>query len=83
MDDTVRNLIRCGNSVERIDLYIRLDFRTSALEREISVLINRLYKTKLETDKACLDGLVAAALEHRGNASRSQLLNWVENLFIV
>jgi len=82
LEDTVRNIIRCGSSVERIDLYIRLEFRLSQVNREVSMLLNRLYKTKLEVNQDSLDHLVDAALDsQKPDPQRSDLLNWVETLF--
>lgn len=84
LDDTVRNIIRCGNSVERIDLYLRLGYRTSQLRRELTTLVNRLYKTRLEPDRACLENLSAIVTDEAApTPGRTQLLLWVENLFSV
>lgn len=83
MEDGVRNIIRCGSSVERIDLYIRLKFHLSQVNREVSMLLNRLYKTKLEVNQESLDHLVDAALDSQKSApEHSDMLNWVGTLFI-
>ena len=82
MEDGVRNIIRCGSSVERIDLYIRLEFRLSQVNREVSMLLNRLYKTKLEVNQESLDHLVDAALDSQKPVpEHSDMLNWVDTLF--
>ena len=81
-EDGVRNIIRCGSSVERIDLYIRLEFRLSQVNREVSMLLNRLYKTKLEVNQESLDHLVDAALDSQKPVpEHSDMLNWVDTLF--
>lgn len=82
MDDVTRNIIRCGSSVERIDLSIRLKYHLSQLDHELSMLLNRLYKTRLEPNKDSLDHLVDAVLDSSTpSASSAQLLSWVESLF--
>lgn len=82
MDDITRNIIRCGSSVERIDLSIRLKYQLSHLNHEVSMLLNRLYKTRLEANKDSLDHLVDAVLDSgTPSATSAQLLGWVESLF--
>ncbi len=84
MDDTTRNIVRCGNSVERIDLYLRLDYRSSKLPQELKKLVNRLYKTRMEPDQDCLDRLTAVVTnESTPMPTSTILLKWVENLFSV
>ncbi len=84
LDDTARNIVRCGNSVERIDLYIRLGYRTAQLRRELTTLVNRLYKTRMEPNPECLEKLSAIVTDETApTPSRNELLSWVENLFDV
>lgn len=49
-DDNIRNIIKCGSSVERISLCLSLDFHSNLVPKEIHKLLNRLEKTKLRTD---------------------------------
>ncbi len=82
IDESSRNIIRCGSSVERIDIMIRTRYHLNRLSDEVSMLLNRLYKTRLEPDQECLNSLVDAVLDSRKpEASDEQLLVWVENLF--
>ena len=84
LDDTARNIVRCGNSVERIDLYLRLGFRTAKLRRELTTLVNRLYKTHMEPDRECLEKLSELVTDEAApQPTREELLTWVENLFTV
>ena len=51
MDDTVddeecRNIIKCGRYLERLDLYMRLDFPYRSIEKEFSKFSNRLRRIK-------------------------------------
>lgn len=52
MDDYVdsedcRNIMKCGKHVERLDLYIRLEYHTEDIEKEFSKLLNRIYRTHM------------------------------------
>lgn len=82
-DENSRNILKCGTSVERIDLCVRLGYRTGLVTAEMSRLLNRLYKTKLTTNAENLDTLVRLVLEDPGAASRTDLLRCVEGLFQV
>ncbi len=42
-----RNILKCGKYVERLDLYIRLDYHKDELEKEYKKLINRLQRANL------------------------------------
>lgn len=44
-DDAARNLIKCGLSVERIDLYARLSYRLDRLRPEVHRLTSRINRT--------------------------------------
>lgn len=52
MDDTVedeecRNIIKCGRYLERLDLYMRLNFPYKAIEKEHGKFLNRLNKVSI------------------------------------
>lgn len=42
-----RNILKCGKYIERLDLYIRLDYHRERLEKEYRKLVNRLHRTNL------------------------------------
>lgn len=42
-----RNIMKCGKYVERLDLYIRLDYHMKDIEKEFNKLVNRIYKTHM------------------------------------
>lgn len=44
-DDAARNIIKCGLSVERIDLYARLSYRLDRLRPEVHRLASRINRT--------------------------------------
>lgn len=52
-----RNIMKCGKYVERIDLYIRLNYHTKDIEKEFSKLVNRIYKTHMCYNMENLDRL--------------------------
>lgn len=82
-DENSRNIIKCGTSVERISLYLRLGYHIGRVPAEMSRLLNRLYKTKLATNADNLDTLVQAVLQAPGLVSSLELIRCVENLFQV
>ena len=44
-DDAARNLIKCGMSLERIDLYARLSYQLGDLRHEVHRLVTRVNRT--------------------------------------
>ena len=58
-DEGARNIIKCGMSVERIDLYARLSYRLDALPAEVARLASRIDRTGAPYDrdafKTCVD----------------------------
>lgn len=46
-DEECRNIIKCGKYLERLDLYMRLDYPTKAIEKEFSKFVNRLHRVRL------------------------------------
>ena len=55
--ENVRNLIKTGKRVERIDLYARLQYDLEKIEREICRLTGRIVRTNLKYDAAKLQNL--------------------------
>ena len=55
--ENVRNIIKVGKRVERIDLYARLEMPRETLRREVSRLTHRIAKTNLHYDKEKLQTL--------------------------
>lgn len=46
-NEDCRNIMKCGKLVERLDLYIRLEYHTEDIEREFSKLLYRIHKTPM------------------------------------
>lgn len=55
--ENVRNLIKTGKRVERIDLYARLQYDLEKMEREICRLTGRIVRTNLKYDAAKIQNL--------------------------
>lgn len=46
-DEECRNIIKCGKYLERMDLYIRLNYPYRMIEKEYNKLLNRLHKVRI------------------------------------
>ncbi len=57
-DDAARNIIKCGISVERIDLYARLSYRLDRLKQEVHRLASRIDRTGAPYNKLAFKQLV-------------------------
>lgn len=81
-DDTNRGIIKTGASLERVDLYLRLDYPQEAVRKEFERLFNRLYKAPLKPAKEPLALLVDALLDtEKPTPSVPVLVRAVEGLF--
>lgn len=58
-NEDCRNIMKCGKLVERLDLYIRLEYHTKDIEQELSKLVSRLDRLHLDYNKANLKKLIA------------------------
>jgi len=57
--ETVRNIIKAGKRIERIDLYARLGLDRNELVREVHRMVPRIEKSGLSYDKKKLSEVVA------------------------
>ena len=64
-----RNILKCGKYVERLDLYIRLNYHTKYLEKEYRKLCNRLEKTNLSYKRENLERLEEIILREEDQKS--------------
>ena len=58
-----RNILKFGRSIERIDLYTRLDFPADLVRKEFSIMLNRLYKVGIDCNTDAIDRLTRMILE--------------------
>lgn len=81
-DDDCRRVMQCGSSVERIDLYLRLNYNTGLVRKEIGKLVNRMYKTPVAHDTQRLQKLAdSLMLEDHQLPAKADVLDWVDNAF--
>ena len=84
MDDESRRVIELGRNVERIDLYLRLDYNQHLVRREVTRLVNRMYKTTVPCDKLRMKLLADVLLASDEELpSTKEFLDWVDNVFKV
>ena len=81
LDTQARYTVKCGSSVERIDLYIRLNYKTENLDRELTRLNGRLQHTPLARDGKLLMFLLGMAPNPDPLSNRKELLDAIEGLF--
>lgn len=57
-DDAARNIIKCGISIERLDLYARLSYKLDQLRQETHRLASRIDRIGVPYDKAAFKRVV-------------------------
>ena len=83
--ETIRNIIRTGKRVERIDLYARLKLGIKELKSELRRMHTRLVSSGMHYNEAFLDRLIAL-IEHIDEAAVADyegIVKNVENLVMV
>lgn len=60
-DPRMRNTVRLGASVERVDLALRLGMGSRRVSQEVARLADRLYRSQLDYDGAAFQRLLEAA----------------------
>ena len=58
-----RNILKFGRSIERLDLYTRLDYPLELLRKEFSIMLNRLYKVGIDFNANSIERLTKMILE--------------------
>ncbi len=59
LDQRARSIIKCGRYLERLDLYLRLDFPEQTIERTLCKMIPRLKQSGMHYDQEVLDKIYA------------------------
>lgn len=81
-DEEIRSIIKLGISMERVDLYLRLNEETERTRKEFERLFNRLYKTQFIPEKRQLNLLVDSLLDSaKPNATIQEQIVALESLF--
>lgn len=84
-DENIRNIIKCGSSVERISLALSLSFHENVVPKEIHKLLKRLEKTKLKTDPHALKVLWDCEVSEPGEIpyTKKEIIEADEGLFLL
>ena len=83
VDEETRSMIKLGTSVERVDLYLRLNEDADRTRNEFERLFNRLYKTQLTPEKRRLKLLTDSLLDSsKPTASVPEQIEALEGLFL-
>ena len=83
VDEETRGMIKLGTSVERVDLYLRLNEDADRTRNEFERLFNRLYKTQLAPEKRRLKLLTDSLLDSsKPTASVPEQIEALEGLFL-
>ena len=61
--DQIRNIIKAGKRIERIDLYARLEIERSRLEREVRRMIPRVLRSGMKYNENSLNAVSSLILE--------------------
>ncbi len=77
--ENIRNIIKAGKRIERIDMYARLGIGRNELMREISRMIPRVERSGLEYDKDKLDKLLELINEEK--IDYYKIVGEVESIF--
>lgn len=78
-DVRMRNTVRTGASVERVDLALRLRLGPERVEQEIGRMVDRLYRSQLDFDSEAFRRIVDGVEDGSWKAHVSDLLSDVEN----
>lgn len=58
VNDAARNIIKCGMSIERMDLYVRLNYQLEDVRKEMQKLASRIDRTGISYDRHAFKLLV-------------------------
>lgn len=88
VDDSVRNIIKSGASVECISFSLRSGYRKEAVPEELQKFLKRMTRTQLQTSALALQSVVRQNRIYEGKnptdeLSEDDFLQAVENLFLV
>lgn len=83
--ETIRNIIRTGKRVERIDLYARLKLGVKELKSELRRMHTRLVSSGMSYNKVCLDSLIVLIehIDETAEVDYAGIVKNVENLVLV
>ena len=78
-----RNILKFGRSIERLDLYTRLDYPHELLKKEFSIMLNRLYKVGIDFNTHSIERLTRMILEEEDYSPyKFSIQNELSQLFV-
>ncbi|MDO4854077.1 MAG: alpha-E domain-containing protein [Coriobacteriia bacterium] len=85
-DDVARNIIKCGFSIERMDLYLRLGYKLELLEKETHKLASRIDRIGIPYDRAAFKEFIVRVYapgfpENATPEQLAQMLRFMEQIF--
>ena len=78
-DESIRNTVKCGKRVERLDIYLRLRRSKEELNREVRRLMQRIDSTNLIYNRAAL--MYTAAMIEENPIEYDEVLKKVWQIF--
>ena len=76
VSEECRTLMKCGKYVERLDLYVRLNYPYRDVEKELSKLLNRLSKVRFAYDETAAKRIIGLTADEASyKANRQEILN--------
>ncbi len=82
-EEYIRNIIKCGISVERMSLYLRLGYNLEQASKEIKKMMNRLHKSGLEAQAMSVGTIELYKMDKSESVSEEELLRAIENLVVL
>lgn len=82
-DENIIMVIKAGTLLERISLYLRLDYPDKKVLLEMKKLMNRLPMTPVRTRSSCLAEMLSVTSSGLLPSGRSSLIKAAEELFLV
>lgn len=87
-DESVRNIIKCGASVERLSFCLRVNYMQDKVPVELSKLLKRMPRTSMQTGALQLQSIIRQNRIFEGKNSTDEIsqqdfLEAIENLFCI
>ena len=79
-DEQIRNIIKAGKRIERIDLYARLELDRRRLEREVHRMVPRVLRSGMKYDEAALSRV--STLIQESTLDYANIISSVESIIV-
>ena len=79
-DEQIRNIIKAGKRIERIDLYARLELDRRRLEREVHRMVPRVLRSGMKYDEAALSRV--STLVQESTLDYANIIASVESIIV-